>query len=165
MGREVVAALVEGKLKSAITCYHCERPWYIAANCRARVLHDDETPTQGRGASMILALTEKRCASTKKRNRKKKGSRGKDVAAKMQATECEQWKTHAASCFRRSTDHEPRTSQRGMQATECDQWKTHTASCFRRATEHEPRMARVASCLQRPMPRVPTEETGSSTAD
>uniref|UniRef100_A0AAV1VI13 Integrase catalytic domain-containing protein n=1 Tax=Peronospora matthiolae TaxID=2874970 RepID=A0AAV1VI13_9STRA len=81
VGREVVAAHVEGKPKGAITCYRWGRPGHIAANCRARVVHEDETPAEGGGASMILALTEKRRATTKKRNRRKKGSRGKDAAA------------------------------------------------------------------------------------
>uniref|UniRef100_A0AAV1TI68 Uncharacterized protein n=1 Tax=Peronospora matthiolae TaxID=2874970 RepID=A0AAV1TI68_9STRA len=81
VGREVVAAHVEGKPKGAITCYRCGRPGHIAANCRARVVHEDETPAEGGGAIMILALTDKRRATTKKRNRRKKGSRGKDAAA------------------------------------------------------------------------------------
>uniref|UniRef100_A0AAV1V2L8 Uncharacterized protein n=1 Tax=Peronospora matthiolae TaxID=2874970 RepID=A0AAV1V2L8_9STRA len=81
VGREFVAAHVEGKPKGAITCYRCGRRGHITANCRARVVHEDETLAEGGGASMILALTEKRRATTKKRNRRKKGSRGKDAAA------------------------------------------------------------------------------------
>ena len=34
-----------------------------------------------------------------------------------------------------------------------------------KAPENEPRTVHVASCLQRPMPWAPTEETGSSTAE
>uniref|UniRef100_A0AAV1UNB1 CCHC-type domain-containing protein n=1 Tax=Peronospora matthiolae TaxID=2874970 RepID=A0AAV1UNB1_9STRA len=41
VGREVVAAHVEGKPKGAITCYRCRRPGNIASDCRARVVHDD----------------------------------------------------------------------------------------------------------------------------
>uniref|UniRef100_A0AAV1VGW9 CCHC-type domain-containing protein n=1 Tax=Peronospora matthiolae TaxID=2874970 RepID=A0AAV1VGW9_9STRA len=48
VGREVVAAHVEGKPKGAITCYRWGRPGHIAANCRARVVHEDETLRGGR---------------------------------------------------------------------------------------------------------------------
>uniref|UniRef100_A0AAV1VLM9 CCHC-type domain-containing protein n=1 Tax=Peronospora matthiolae TaxID=2874970 RepID=A0AAV1VLM9_9STRA len=88
---------------SAITCYRCRRPGNIAADCRAQVVHDDETPAEVNGDSTILALTEKR-------NRKKKGSRDKDAAASDASDRERSWTTHADSCLRRATKHEPWTA-------------------------------------------------------
>uniref|UniRef100_A0AAV1UDC8 Uncharacterized protein n=1 Tax=Peronospora matthiolae TaxID=2874970 RepID=A0AAV1UDC8_9STRA len=81
IGREVVSAHVEGEPNGAITFYLCRLPGHIAAGCRARVVHNDETLAEGNGVSIILALTEKRSATRKKRNKKKKDSRGKNAAA------------------------------------------------------------------------------------
>ena len=92
VGREVVAAHVEATPKGPRVCYRCGRPGHIASECCARVVHDDEAPAQ-RGGRMILALTEKSPgAVSRRRHKKKKSSRGKNVAAgdargKAQATD------------------------------------------------------------------------------
>ena len=99
VGREVVTAHVEGKPKGAITCYRFRRPGHIAADCRARVVHDDETPAEGKGASMFFALTERRSAATKKRNRKKKSSRSKKAVASNASDGARAIKKHADSCL------------------------------------------------------------------
>uniref|UniRef100_A0AAV1UNC6 Uncharacterized protein n=1 Tax=Peronospora matthiolae TaxID=2874970 RepID=A0AAV1UNC6_9STRA len=75
VSREVVAVHVERKIKGTIT-FLCGLPGQIASNCRARVMHDEKTPAEVGGATIILAPAEKSSTTTKKCNRKKEDSHG-----------------------------------------------------------------------------------------